>query len=171
MWKRTWTTQDKSSQSPKQENGDNCGVFTILSIYLLSRGVQLSRSSYSQACLTSRKLRRSIAFALLQANELAPASSVVNHFSAAPTIPVSHTINCKRQAAATQAKAKRKWRRESRLVTGKTTATTETGGRTRLTHPREKAVNNRKRSAKSLTDNHQAHLTLEQGFKKPSKKA
>merc|ERR1712115_584028 len=106
-----------------------------------------------------------------QANEMTPASLVANHFRAEPTTPVSVTINRKRKAAAAQARAKRKRRRESPLVTGKTTATTERGGRTRLAHPRAEAVNNRKRSAKSLTDNHQAHLTLEQAFTKPSKKA
>ena len=36
VWKRDWKTQDKNSSAPKQGNGDNCGVFIILSIYLLS---------------------------------------------------------------------------------------------------------------------------------------
>jgi len=102
---------------------------------------------------------------------MTPASSVANHFRAESTTPVSVTINCKRKAAAAQARAKRKRRRESRLVTGNTTTSTETGGRSQLAHPRAEAANNRKRSAKSLTENHQAHLTLEQAFNKPSKKA
>ena len=45
-----WSTQDKGSCSPKQRNRHGCGVVTVLSIYLLSRGVQLQlfHSSYSQ---------------------------------------------------------------------------------------------------------------------------
>ena len=35
-WKRTWKTKDRSSTSPRQHNGVDCGVFTLLSIYLLS---------------------------------------------------------------------------------------------------------------------------------------
>ena len=37
QWKTTWAIRDMSSSSPRQTNGDDCGVFTILSIYLLSR--------------------------------------------------------------------------------------------------------------------------------------
>ena len=47
VWKRDWDAQNKSGHSPKQENGDDCGVFTLLSKYLLSRGVQISRSFIS----------------------------------------------------------------------------------------------------------------------------
>ena len=66
----TWKTQDMSSSSPRQRNGVDCGVFTLFSIYLLSRGVALTSTSYSQKTLTERKIRQSIAFLLLEANEL-----------------------------------------------------------------------------------------------------
>ena len=56
QWKTTWAIRDMSSSLPRQLNGDDCGVFTILSIYLLSRGVQLSCSSYTQSCVTTRQL-------------------------------------------------------------------------------------------------------------------
>ena len=60
-WSRTWTTIDRSEESPLQENGDDCGVFTIVSISLLAQGVRLRRSSYDQRLIDSRKIRRRIA--------------------------------------------------------------------------------------------------------------
>ena len=39
VWKYTWTTQDKSRDSPKQENTFDCETFVMISIYLISRGV------------------------------------------------------------------------------------------------------------------------------------
>ena len=35
-WKRSWTTRDMTRHSPKQENDDDCGVSTILSVYTSS---------------------------------------------------------------------------------------------------------------------------------------
>ena len=95
QWKTTWAIRDMSSSLPRQTNGDDCGVFTILSIYLLSRGVQLSCSSYSQSCVVTRQLRQSIAFALLQANERAPSSSVRYLLGALPGAPLPEGISCK----------------------------------------------------------------------------
>ena len=71
-WGMTWKTQDMSSSSPRQLNGCDCGVFTLFSIYLLSRGVALTSTSYSQETLTKRKIRQSLVltFLLLEANEL-----------------------------------------------------------------------------------------------------
>ena len=69
-WEMTWKTQDMSSSLPRQQNGFDCGVFTLFSIYLLSRGVALTSTSYSQETLTKRKIRQSLAFLLLEANEL-----------------------------------------------------------------------------------------------------
>ena len=65
----TWKTQDMSSSSWRQLNGCDCGVFTLFSINLLSRGVALTSTSYSQKTLTKRKIRQSIAFLLLEANK------------------------------------------------------------------------------------------------------
>ena len=62
-----------------QENDDDCGVFTILSIYLISRGVRLQRSSYNQNIVTNRKLRRCIALALMKCNEIS-ASGALDDF-------------------------------------------------------------------------------------------
>ena len=53
VWKREWSYQDKSRDSPKQQNGNDCGVFTLLSIYLLSRGVVLSEASYDQRAIVN----------------------------------------------------------------------------------------------------------------------
>ena len=68
-WEMTWKIRDMSSSSPRQRNGFDCGVFTLFSIYLLSRGVALTSTSYSQDTLTKRKIRQSIAFLLLDANQ------------------------------------------------------------------------------------------------------
>ena len=35
-WKLSWKMRDMTRHSPMQENDDDCGVFTILSIYLIS---------------------------------------------------------------------------------------------------------------------------------------
>ena len=75
-WKGASTTQNKSRDLPKQANTFDCGMFVIILIYLLSRGVQLQHSSYTQYGVTSRELQRSIAYVNWQANELLPSVSV-----------------------------------------------------------------------------------------------
>ena len=70
VWKREWSYQDKSRNSPKQQNGNDCGVFTLVSIYLLSRGVELSESSYDQRAIVRRKVRPNITYLILQKNQL-----------------------------------------------------------------------------------------------------
>ena len=68
-WKHSWATRDMTRFSPKQGNDDDCGVFTILLIYLISRGVQLQRTTDNQQSVTERKLRLMIAFSLIKCNE------------------------------------------------------------------------------------------------------
>ena len=171
QWKTTWAIRDMSSSSPRQLNGDNCGVFTILSIYLLSRGVQLSCSSYSQSCVVTRQLRRSIAFALLQANERAPSSSVRNLLGAPPGAPLPEGISRKRLAGIAAARAKKKRRRTCRASPGGATATAPVRSQQSQHQPPRDTLTDRKRKAKSLTDNPQSQLTIMQALCQPKKRA
>ena len=171
QWKTTWAIRDMSSSSPRQTNGDDCGVFTILSIYLLSRGVQLSRSTYSQSCVERRQLRRSIAFALLQANECAPTSSVRHHLVLPQGRPLPEGIARKRRAAITTASAQRKRRREGRTLTAGTEASEHAVRQPPQHRPRQDALTNRKRNAKSLTANPHSQLTIAQTLHRPKKRA
>ena len=171
QWKTTWAIRDMSSTSPRQTNGDDCGVFTILSIYLLSRGVQLSRSSYTQACVVSRQLRRSIAFALLQANERAPSSSVWNLLGAPPGAPPPEGIARKRRARIAAARENKKRRRKCRAPPGGKKVTAPVSSQQPQHQPPKDTLTNRKRKAKSLTDNPQSQLTIMQALCQPKKRA
>ena len=158
-WKRTWKTQDKSRDSPRQENMYDCRLFTMISIYLMSRGVQLQRSSYDQFGVSSRQLRQTIAFVLVQANEPSPTVSVAPH------------ITSRQRVTAAQAYFKRKQRRESWMVPGGKKAGTDAGPTLRFLCTTHKPLVNRKRRAKSLTDRHHTQLTLYQSLGRHSKKA
>ena len=171
LWKTTWAIRDMSSSSPRQTNGIDCGVFTILSIYLLSRGVQLSRSTYSQSCIERRQLRQSIAFALLQANERAPPSSVRQHLGAPPGGPLPESVARKRRARTDAACAHRRRRREGRALTAGAEASAHTGKQHPQHRSRQDTLNDRKRNAKSLTDNSHSQLTIAQTLHRPKKRA
>ena len=69
VWKREWTYKDRSRQAPAQENTYDCGVFTIVSIYLLSRGLELASTTYNQRAIYSRKVREGIAHIILSRNQ------------------------------------------------------------------------------------------------------
>ena len=71
-WKREWAYKDKSWQAPAQENTYNCGVFTIVSIYLLSRGLELASTTYNQQAIYSRKVLVGITHIILLKNQLQP---------------------------------------------------------------------------------------------------
>ena len=171
QWRMDWTIRDMSRHSPRQRNGDDCGVFTILSIYLLSRGVSLSKNSYSQTCVTTRKLRRSIAFALLQANELAPVAPVGGSLSARPAIPLPRGVARKRKARTTAARAGKRSRKEGKATAGKAKAVTPGAGQQRQNRPPPDGLANKKRDAKSLADNPRTQLTIMQSLHQSRKKA
>ena len=68
-WSETWSLRNRSRSSPLQTNDYDCGVFTMLSIYLSSRGVALSRETYDQQYVEASNLRHNLALALLRVNE------------------------------------------------------------------------------------------------------
>ena len=60
-WKKEWRYSDRSLNAPRQTNTYDCGIFTLVSMYLLSRGLELSYR---------RKVRLCIAHLILQKNQL-----------------------------------------------------------------------------------------------------
>ena len=58
IWKRGWTTIDESESSPRQENGYDCRVFTLISMSLLWNGHRLRSNSYVQETLYHKNLRK-----------------------------------------------------------------------------------------------------------------
>ena len=69
-WKKEWKYSDRSQNAPRQFNTYDCGVFTLVSMYLLSRGLELSSSTYDQQSIYRRKVRLCIAHLILQKNQL-----------------------------------------------------------------------------------------------------
>ena len=60
-WAEEWTILDASANSPVQSDNYNCGVFVILSAYLLSLGHQLRRGSYTTQMIEDNETRLKIA--------------------------------------------------------------------------------------------------------------
>ena len=59
-----WLVVDCASGSPRQENGYDCGIFTILNGYLLSRGVTGLANAYTQETIKARSTRRRLMYLL-----------------------------------------------------------------------------------------------------------
>ena len=62
--KQGWTTTDESGTSPRQENGYDCGMFTLISMSLLRHGLRLRINSYVQGSLYHRNLHRKLAWTI-----------------------------------------------------------------------------------------------------------
>ena len=71
-WAAEWAFSDASTRSPVQTNGYDCGVFTIVSMYLLSQGHVLTPGSYSQATVARARIRMNIASLIHSENERHP---------------------------------------------------------------------------------------------------
>ena len=142
-WKLGWAIQDCSRHAPKQRNTTDCGVFTLLSIYLASRGVDLRRSSYTQEAVYDLRMRRSIALALMKANDLPPAGSVAHYFT---RVSMTQPGAC----ASRSTRSRKRRRVESRVAVGSSKVRDDTSPRRESTV--EEGRMNRKRTAKSLAD-------------------
>lgn len=134
-------------------------------------GVSLAKNSYSQTCVTTRKLRRSIAFALLQANELVPVAPMGGSGIARPGVPLPQGVARKRKARTTAARAGKRRRREEEATAGKAKVTTPGARRHRQDRPPPDDLTNKKRDAKSLADNPRTQMTIEKFLHQSRKKA
>ena len=159
VWKREWTYKDRSRQAPAQENTYDCGVFTIVSIYLLSRGLELASTTYNQRAIYSRKVREGIAHIILSRNQRQPGEG-----SSPPTVLGS----TRRRPAAARDGQKRRRRSDSRMIPSGTrqpaALLTSHGNATPSTHP------SNKRSAASLAEERGSSNPTSQRLVPPAKK-
>ena len=161
-WKLGWSLHDRSRHAPKQQNGTDCGVFTLLSIYLASRGVVLQRSTYTQEAVYDCRMRRSIALALMKANDTPPENSVANYFT---RIPAPHRGAC----ASRSARSRKRRRVESRVAVG-SSRIRDSAVHQSETSPGKETLN-KKRSAKSLANSRKRKITIAQMLRQPPKRA
>ena len=161
-WKLGWSLQDCSRDAPKQHNTTDCGVFTLLSIYLASRGVVLQRSTYTQEAVYDHRMRRSIALALMKANDTPPEGSVAHYFT---RVPATQRGAC----ASRSVRSKKRRRVESRVAVGSSKIRDQTSPQSETTA--EKEIVNRKRTAKSLANSRKRKITIAQMLRQPPKRA
>lgn len=58
-WARRWMTADQSHISPNQENGEDCGMFTIITttLMLMTQGCCIRPNTYTQTTIDTKQLR------------------------------------------------------------------------------------------------------------------
>ena len=107
-WKRIRKCSDRSMNAPRQRNNDDCGIFTLVSIYLLSKGMELTSMTYDQNTIYRRKVRLSITHIILQRNQIPPGET---------TLP-PRAAGASRRRPTTSAQSKKRSRRgnESRMT-------------------------------------------------------
>jgi len=144
-WSRNWRMRNASRLSPRQLNGYDCGVFTMISSYLLARGVQLARDTYDQEYVDSNNLRHNLALALLNINELPD--------------PVSGQPRLQFQPP-TSNPSRRKRKRSKRGAVGSKRPRTNLNRIEDHAPSHDTPLLNRKRTAKSLTDTDPSQRSL-----------
>ena len=62
--RQEWTTTDESETSPRQENGHDCGMFTLILMSLLQNGLRLRRNLYVHGSLAHRDLHKKLVWTI-----------------------------------------------------------------------------------------------------------
>ena len=151
----------QKQRGSKKLNTWDCGVFTLLTIYLNSRGVPISRLMYDQYCVDAQRLRRSIAFLLIRDNELHTASSIRQHTTRIRTS----------SGVAKGLRHNKRTRTQQQIAVGSKKIRSDTSGNFEPPEAQRSHSQGRKRSAKSLADSDPSQLTIEQSLKLPKKRA
>ncbi|EJK75845.1 hypothetical protein THAOC_02425 [Thalassiosira oceanica] len=148
-WSQSWALRNRSGQCPRQTNYYDCGVFTMTTIYLSSRGVAISRDTYDQHFVEAVNLRHNLALALLRVNDMVD--------------PLDPQTRLNFQRAASSQTASRKRRREQRVRAGGKRIKTQTSSRDDRPKGHTDKTLNRKRPAKSLTEG-SVHAIIKRDF-------
>ena len=156
-WRRGWKAYDRSRNSPKQLNTHDCGLFTMLTIYLNSRGVEIKRTMYDQDCVDKQKLRGAVASLFVRDDEMGARSSLTSFLAGhAP----GRSGRNKRKSGGTQQKSGSAAPDEKKKK-----------ARTVDTSQPLQVKGNKKRTAKSLAEDGRRQLTLDQIMLVPARRA
>ena len=80
QWILDWQCVDQSSNCPMQLNGNDCGVMTILNMYLASRGVALRDNTYNQQQVIDFNIRYALAYLFWSKGRLDKEKEVISQF-------------------------------------------------------------------------------------------
>ena len=119
-----WTTLDDSANCPRQYNGYDCGVFTIVNMTLLAQNTPLSNtlSLYEEQDFQNLDTRRRIAYLLWKASSNRPQPTSTNrpHLHLDRALPSKRPSSSTTKAGSSSTKERQKKRRQNnrRVVVG-----------------------------------------------------
>ena len=174
-WTRGWSTTDESNDSPRQTNGYDCGVFTLLTMYLLMQGVTITSSTYTQNTVYHKDVRRRLAYRIwLSSSVPRPPTGLTDWLQDPHGTPLGpgRQATAKAKAAAppalqTTAKKRRKRKSDHSITLGRTRVRRQVTF-TIMTGTRDTPLENRKRSAASLAEENRLAETTQRQL--PEKK-
>ena len=151
-WRQAWTCIDQSSNSPRQRNSDDCGIFTLVSLALLSNGTRLQQDSYSQSIIRTRQTRRRIAY-LIWSSGVDHPTTPWNENLTEPHAPGGQSRPRRRAATRTQrTPGKKRKRKEHRVVLGGVRVRRKLTSNTYADRAMPQPLLNRKRSTSSIAN-------------------
>ena len=152
-WRQSWTCTDQSSNSPRQGNSDDCGIFTLVSMALLSNGTRLQQDSYSQSIIHGRQTRRRIAYLIWSSGVNHPTTPWSKNLTA-PHAPGGHNTTQTRRAAARYPRrlGKKRKREEHKVVLGGVKVRRKLTWYTYTDRALPRQLLNRKRSTSSIAN-------------------
>jgi len=105
-----WTIQNRSGFTPKQTNGYDCGVFTLVNMSLIARGINLDSGSYSQETIYRHQTRQHITHVILSTSEISVPLQIIGGRPPQPAVVTlsapSSTPLRQRKASVTQKASK-----------------------------------------------------------------
>jgi len=152
-WRQAWTCTDQSSNSPRQRNSNDCGIFTLVSLALLSNGTRLQQDSYSQSIIHTRQTRRRIAY-LIWSSGVDHPTTPWNENLTAPHAPGGQNRTRTRRAAAKTSKrpGRKRKREEHRVVLGGVKVRRKLTSNTYTDRAQPRLLLNRKRLTSSIAN-------------------
>ncbi|KAK1748959.1 hypothetical protein QTG54_000898 [Skeletonema marinoi] len=112
-WIAQWTTLDDSANCPRQYNGYDCGVFTIVNMTLQAQNIPLSNTLYEEQDFQNLDTRRRIAYLLWEASSNRPQPTSTNRPQLDRALPSKRPSSSTTKAGSSSTKERQKRRRQN----------------------------------------------------------